>query len=309
MKNLFLYLLIILKNVIYGSTILFTSKLLDSTNTLDVLSIRFIISSAFFVLLIITKSVKINLKGKKLGLILLTALFEPVLEFIFETIGISATSNITAGLITASAPIVNVIIQFFILKEKTNFRQLICILCGVVGLFYIVVKTTSAVAVDKPYGILCMLLAVLFGAMYFSFSRKTSQSEDFSSTEITCISSVVGMVVFNTVNLVRHIIDRNITNYFMPLFSFENIIGFIVLGILSSVCAVIISNYALSKLPPIRISIFSGISTIVTIALGIIVNHEQLHFFHIIGILLIFIGIIGVNYFSEKNQLHNIIPK
>lgn len=301
MKNLHVYLITIFKNIIYGSTFLFTTKLLASTEVLDVLSIRFMISGAFLALLIVTKRIKVSFKGKKLGFIFLTALFEPVLEFAFETLGVANLSNITAGLLSASAPIMNVLIQFIILKEKTNIKQLLCLCLGVLGLCYIVVKTTAAGGEDTPIGVVFMVVAVLFGALYCSFSRKTANSEEFSAMEITCVSAFVGAVVFNGVNVVRHAVNGSLSTYFMPLLSFDNIVGFIVLGILSSILGNALSNYALAKLPPVRISVFSGFCTLTTVVLGVVCNNEKFLIFHLVGFLLVFISVIGANYFSEEN--------
>lgn len=301
MKNLHVYLITIFKNIIYGSTFLFTTKLLASTEVLDVLSIRFMISGAFLALLIVTKRIKVSFKGKKLGFIFLTALFEPVLEFAFETLGVANLSNITAGLISASAPIMNVLIQFIILKEKTNIKQLLCLCLGVLGLCYIVVKTTAEGGEDTPIGVVFMVVAVLFGVLYCSFSRKTANSEEFSAMEITCVSAFVGAVVFNGVNVVRHAVNGSLSTYFMPLLSFDNIVGFIVLGILSSILGNALSNYALAKLPPVRISVFSGFCTLTTVVLGVVCNNEKFLIFHLVGFLLVFISVIGANYFSEEN--------
>lgn len=301
MNHLGVYLLTVLKNIIYGSGTFLLSRLLDTIDTMDVLSLRFMISSVFFSLLIITKRIKVNFKEKKLGFLFLTALFEPVLEFLFEACGVAATATVTAGLIVAASPIVNAFVQFAILKEKTNFRQVVSLCCGVGGLLYIVLKT-SVGGEDKPYGVVFLLLAVLCGAMYCSFSRKTAKDENFSATEIACFSSFSGMIAFNGINIVRHMANGNIGDYFLPLFSIENVAVFLFLGVASSVFAAMISGYVLTKLPPVRVSIFGGISTLVTVALGVVFNHEKLCLFHVVGMLLMFSGIVGVNYFSCNGE-------
>lgn len=298
MRHWPVYMLVILKYMIYGSAVLFTSNLLASTDVLDVISLRFMVSSAVFALLILCRVIRVDFKNKRFGSIILTSLFEPVLYFLFETAGISMTSNITAGIIVAITPLVNALVQFLVLKEKTNLRQTVCLLAGIIGVIYIVANTSTSGGADTLPGIIFIFLAVFSGAFYCAFSRKTTTADSFSSMEVTCFSAFFGMIVFNSINVVRHIYTGTLHTYFVPFMSVENLIGFAFLGILSTVFATWSQNYVLSKLPPIRIAAFSGISTVVTIALGVLCNNEQLYFYHVAGTVLILCSIFGVNYFS-----------
>ena len=100
------YLFAVLKNAVYGTTVFFTSELTQSTDVLDVLALRFLMSAVVFWILKTTRVCKIGVgvkdffvKGERrsaLKVVLLTALFEPVLYMFFETMGVSMSSNITA---------------------------------------------------------------------------------------------------------------------------------------------------------------------------------------------------------------------
>lgn len=303
MERFFVYFLVVLKYVIYGSSVLFTANLLASADVLDVISLRFLFSSVAFALLIFFRVIRVDYRKKNMKFLILTACFEPILYFLFETLGISMTSNITAAIIVAVTPLFNAIAQGLVLKEKTNFYQSCCLFCGIAGVIYIVGKTTTVGGTDTPLGLVFMFLAVFSGALYCAFSRKTTTASSFSSVEVTSFSAFFGMLVFNGVNVVRHIAQGSLTSYFAPLFSVDNLIGFVFLGIVSTVFATWVSNYVLSKLPPVRVSAFSGISTIVTILLGVLCNYEKLYLFHIVGTLMILCCIFGVNYFSEHDGL------
>ena len=81
------YLFAILKNAVYGTTVFFTGELTESTDVLDVLALRFLMSAVVFWLLKITRVCKIQVGVKDffgqsprkavLKNVLLTALFEP----------------------------------------------------------------------------------------------------------------------------------------------------------------------------------------------------------------------------------------
>ena len=103
------YLFAVVKYVIYGLSIYFTGSLLESTDVLDVLALRFLLSFSVLFVLKQLKVVKIGVEIKEMFLVskrksvmknvLLAALFEPVLYMFFETMGISGTTGITTGVV------------------------------------------------------------------------------------------------------------------------------------------------------------------------------------------------------------------
>ncbi|MBQ7039805.1 MAG: EamA family transporter, partial [Clostridia bacterium] len=106
---------------------------------------------------------------------------------------------------------------------------------------------------------------------------------------------LLGMVAFNAVNVVRHLTMGSILTYFEPYFDLENMIGFLFLGVVSAVFATCLNSFALSKIKPSGMSAFGGISMLTTIAIGVIFNNEKLYLYHIIGLLLILVRMIGVS--------------
>lgn len=97
------YVFTFLKNAIYGTTNFFT-KGLNSNDiaAIDILALRFLLSFVILWLLKITKIVKIEVgikdvftkteRHKFIKPLLLAALFSPVIEMLFETIGFTKTS-------------------------------------------------------------------------------------------------------------------------------------------------------------------------------------------------------------------------
>ncbi len=293
------YLCVIFKNIIYGSSVYFTKDLLSTTDVLDVLAIRFLISSLFFGLLIACRVIKVNFKGKNLKYIFLTGLFEPVLYFLFETIGLDNTTAILGAIIMAMGPVVTCITQFLVLGEKNSLMQNVFLGIGIVGGTYIIINTNTGDGNNTVFGIIFVFLAVVVGSLYTSFSRKTSGTKEFTPIEITCFTAFMGAVAFNSANIVRHLYVGNIETYFTPLADWGNIVGFIFLAIVSTIVATLANNYALSKVKPSVMSAFGGVSTITTIILGTLIGGEQLYMFHIIGVTLIVTCMVGFSYFKK----------
>ena len=310
------YILAFLKYVIYGTSVFFISELESSTSVLDVLALRFLMSFVFLWLLKMTGIIKIKIGVKDFFVkndrtpfiksLFLAAMFEPVLYMFFETMGISMTTNITTAVILSLMPIVSCIVEAVILKEKNSLLQKFFLGLGIVGVIYIAAKTDTGSGENSIIGIIFLLLTIISGALFLAFSRKSSSA--FAPMEITYISAILGAVIFNAVNIVNHIIRGDILHYFDPYFNVDNLIGFIVLGIVSTVIATGMNNYCMSKMQVSTMAAFSGVSTVVTIIVGVIFGNEQLYYYHYIGLSLILIRMIGVSVISIKKERSS-LPK
>ncbi len=304
------YLFAVLKNVIYGTTIFFTGSLTETVDVLDLLSLRFLLSFVVFWLCKVTRIVKIKItvkdffvKNPRSGAIqniLLTALFEPVLYMLFETLGISMTTGITAGVILSLGAITTCILEMLVLKERNTLLQKIFLGLGIVGAIYIAVNTNTSDGQNSVLGIVFLFLTLLAGSLFSVFSRKSSKN--FSAMEITYVSCMLGAVAFNAVNVVRHLIVGDILHYFDPFFSLDNLLGFAFLGIVSTIVATGMNNFALGRMQSSTMAAFGGISTLVTVAVGVIFGGEHLYLYHIIGLSLIVIRMVGVSVIAIRRE-------
>ena len=317
MITFIVYLFAVLKNVIYGTSVFFTGELSSSVDVLDILALRFLMS---FVVLFILKSlkiVKINVgvkdvlgrtdRSKYIKSLLLAALFEPVLYMLFETLGIAMTSGITAGVILSLLPVTCCIAESIILKEKTTFLQKLFLGLGIIGVAYIAINTSTGEGKDSILGIVFLLLAIISGAFFMVFSRKSSSA--FKPMEITYFSCMLGAAVFNAINVVRHLIEGDILNYFTPYFNLDNMIGFVFLAVISTIVATSMNNFALSHMQVSTMSAFGGLSTLVTIAAGVMFGGEHLYTFHYIGLSLIVARMVGVSVIAIKKEKQKNIQK
>lgn len=309
--DLIIYGFAVLKNVIYGSSIFFTSRLTDNVDVLDVLALRFFMSFAVLLLLKVTHIVKMNISLKDFSKksarrsvmlsLVLTGLFEPVLYMTFETLGISMTTNITASVILSLLPIFSVIFEFIFLKERIDWKKGLFLVIGMIGAILIAAcAKPNENGKDTALGILFVLLAVISGALFITFSRKSS--EHFGAMEITYFSSLMGAVFFNGVNIVRHIANGTLTRYFAPFMNWDNLVGFVFLAIISTVVATGMNNFALARMQVSTMSAFSGLSTLVSIVIGVLLNAEPLYWYHNVGISLILIRVIGIILLTAGNN-------
>jgi drug/metabolite transporter (DMT)-like permease len=307
------YLCAILKSVIYGTTIFFTTSLNENVEVFDILALRFLLSFIVMWLLKITGIIKIkigvkdflkkNEKSTFLKNIFMAALFEPVLYMLLETFGVSMTTNVTAAVIVSLSPVSSCIVEEIFLKEKSTLFQKFFLALGMFGAIFIAVNTSTTDGQNSLMGILFLIGAVVSGSLFTAFSRKSSSH--FSPMDITYFSCMLGTVIFNAINITRHIVIGDIIHYFDPYFNIKNLIGFIVLGIMSTIVATMMNNFALSKLQISVMTAFGGVSTLVTIIVGIVFGGESLEFYHYIGLPFIIVRMIGVSAISIIRNKHN----
>ncbi len=308
--NILAYIFTVLKCIIYGSTPFFTIGLSKSCDTLDILALRFLLSLAVMWGLKSVGILKIRVGIKEIFLktehrpymknLILTAIFEPVLYMLFETLGISMTNGITTAVILSLSPIICCACEMIFFREHPTFLQGIFLGCGIFGAIYIAINTGTTEGKSSIWGIIFIFIALLCGALFGVFSRKSSSH--FSSMDITYISCILGAVTFNFANVVRHIAAGDIIHYFDPYFNAQNITGFVTLGILSTIVATAMGNYAFAKLRITTLTAFGGISTIVTVLIGVIFGGETLMPYHYIGFPFILIRMFGVSAISIIND-------
>lgn len=311
------YLCAMLKCVIYGSTIFFTTQLTENVDVMDILALRFLLSFAVMWILKITRVLKIkvgikdflkkNERSPFLKNLFFAALFEPVLYMFFETFGVSMTTNITAAVIISLAPISSCIIEELFLKEHSTLLQKIFLGCGMFGVIFIAANTDTSGGENSLLGILFLLGSVLSGSLFAAFSRKSSSH--FSTIERSYFSCLLGAVIFNSINVIRHIAIGDILHYFDPFMDNDNIMGFLFLGVLSTIIATCMNNFALSKLQMSTMVAFGGVSTIVTIVIGVVFGNETLQPFHFIGLFFIVLRMVGVSAVSIYREKKGLLKK
>lgn len=299
-KNLRPYIASIATSFIFGLSFIFSKAALAITDPLTLLSFRFLTAFVIMSVLVLAGVIKLNYRNKPiLGLVFL-GIIEPVLYFIFETYGIKYSSASMAGLMIALIPILVAILGNYFLREKPSIIQMFFIALSVAGVAFIVVMNNSGGKNSSSIGILILLGAVTCAAAYNIYSR--SLSTRFTPMELTYFMMGVGAIFFNFMSIISHAINGNLNNYFSILLNRNFIIAILYLGILSSVIAFYLTNFALSKIEASRSAIFSNLSTIVSIVGGVVFLKEHFYFYHIIGSIMILIGVWGTNQFRLSNQ-------
>ena len=289
----------ILYSAFFGFSFLFTKNTLDHITPFQLLGYRFALAALFFTLLQILNIIKVDFRGKKLKMLLLLGLVQPIAYFTFETTGINLTTSSEAGLFISVIPIFVVIFSGIFLGEKPARLEIIFVLLSVTGVIFITTMRGKVEIGNSYLGVILLMGAVISAAIYNMLSRKLSLS--FSSTEITYVMMWSGAIFFNIISIIK--LRNEPFTYFTSLASIEVLTGVIYLGVFSSVIAFFMLNYAIAHMDAIKAAVFANLTTVIAILAGIIFRGEPFYWFQIVGSMLIITGVSGTIYFGKKRKI------
>ncbi len=204
-----------------------------------------------------------------------------------------------AGILFATIPILTTIMASIFLKEQTTIIQKVSIIVSVFGVIYIFIMKGSSISFTSWSGLCLLLISCLSSAGYAVLTRSLIRT--FKPLEITFFMLGIGFIFFNLASLLSHISNGSVQTMFTPWTNSNFIISILFLGVLASFITSLLSNYILSKISATQMSVFSNLSTIISIAAGAILLAEEIFVYHIIGSALIIFGVIGTNVFKNKS--------
>lgn len=294
-------------SLIFGFSFMFSKVALEVMGPIELIAFRFMLAALTLYILKLFNIIKVNLKGKNIKVILLASLAEPVIYFIFEALGLSLTSSSEAGLMISLIPVITALLGVVVLKETLKPIQVIFIVMSVGGVIFINLMKEGLSLSGNFLGIIFLTIAVLSSGFYNIGTKRASES--FNPIEVTYVMMWVGAIAFNLILAGTHLINGTIGEYFVPMMNLKAIIPIIYLGILSSIVAFFMVNYSISKMPVSQFAVFGNLVTLVSIFAGVFILKEDFFWYHIVGSIVILLGVWGTVYFGAKDRMPKWIEK
>lgn len=285
---------------IIGLSFLLTKIALLYADPIDTLAFRFTFSFLGIVVLVATGIFRLSLKGKPWPRLFLLALMYPLGFFTLQAFGLQHASSAEGGIIFAVTPILVALLASIFLKETTTLLQKLSITLSVFGVILIFITQGTNINITSFAGISLLALSCLASAGYIVLSRFLLRT--FTPHEITCFMMTIGFITFWLSSLIRHAASGTMNQLLAPLAHADFVWAIIYLGILASLVTSFTASYALSKLEASRISVFSNLSTVISIAAGAFLLGETVTIYHILGSALIITGVIGTNM-KQRSKL------
>lgn len=281
----------------WGFSFYFTRLGLNTAQPFVLLAHRFTLAVLLLLVLMLSGVVHLHLRGKKLGLLLLLGLFEPVLYFVGEEYGLLNSSTIFSGIMIATIPIFVLAASGVFLKEKATPGQVIWSFVSIAGVIVIALQGSGNGTVTLK-GALFLLLAVFGAVAYTILSRKLSA--DFSAFERTFVCMAEGAVAFWILAVIQCRAD--LREVVTPLASGQYWLCIGYLGCIASVVCYLCLNSALTHISANRIAIGTNLVTVITVIAGILFLHEPFSWVSVLACVIILVGIYGVVRISPAQE-------
>ncbi len=280
--------------VIFGFSFMFTKIALCYATPMTVIADRYLVAFIALSIVMIFKKLKIK-NVKNISKLFVMALFQPVLYFLCESYGIKLTTSGFSSVMISLIPVISIFGGMVVLKEFPSPMQYVFTVLSVLG----VVVFAYSGKVDgtvTPLGIVLLLGAVISSVAYNVLSRKIST--EFTPFERTYAMMVTGLTVFLAISFAENINCpvNIIINFENPLYT----ASILYLGVFSSVIAFLLLNYANTYLPVSKTTVFSNITTVVSVLAGIVFLGEKLSVYTVVSSLMIIAGVWGVQLAGQK---------
>ncbi|MCF7758449.1 DMT family transporter [Paenibacillus xylanexedens] len=295
------YIAAILYAAIIGLSFLFVKMTVTVAHPIDLLAHRFALSLIVVSIPVILGWIKIRLSLRDLWRIIPLGLLSPVLFFAFQAFGLVSSNSSEAGIIQAMAPVFTLVLASVFLKERTSTMQKLFLLLSVAGVVFIFIMQGSDMSIGNLKGIALLLLSTVCFAGYGVLARPLTQK--YKPMELTWVTLMVGCIVFNAASMIRHASSGSMMDYIKPLGDTSYLGALAYLAILSTMISTLLASYALTHLEASQMSVFSNLSTLISIVGGAWILHEPVGYYHYIGALLIIAGVLGTNMSGRKHRL------
>ncbi len=258
---------------IFGLSFLVTKGALSVFRPAELLFLRFALATLSLGILGALRVVTFSFAGKPKKPLLLMCLFQPIVYFTCETLGLQRISSISAGLILGALPAVVAALSFPLLKERLRPLQWVGLALSVLGLSFVVGLPGSPAEGrgDSPAGLLLILAALLSAAFYNVTSRRVSRW--YSPAESTFAMMASGALVFGLITLISSLVRGDWSMVSRGTVQSWGAIAY--LGFLSSVLAFFLINLTLAHLPASRSAVFATLVPLVSLVAGVLVGGDK----------------------------------
>ena len=293
-------------SVIFVMSFMFSKLALEKAAPTVLLAVRFTVAVAAMTLVILVNALvgklrgrplfTFSLRGKPVYQLLLLGIVQPVAYFIFENYGILYTSSAVAGTIIAAVPVCCILMDVLVLHEKVTLKQVLCAVCAIGGVALI---SAGGAVMVSALGMLFLLLTMLSDTLYYGISH--SAAKLFTPFEMTYVMFVVGMVVFIPVALL-HAGGLTSPMILEPLQDGQFWLAVLYLGLLSSVMAYGLLNFANSHLSVSETSLFSNVTTVVSVLAGVVLLKESFSVWQMLGVVIILVCVFVANVSGKETR-------
>ncbi len=194
------------------------------------------------------------------------------------------TVAINLGIVQSTTPAFIMIISMFWLKTRINLKQVTGLLITFIGVLIVISNgnLASVLRLKLNNGDLLMIVACIFYAIYAVGLRKRPEINDILLMTIFSYIAFVGSIPGLMIEIIQY-------SFFFP--TFKGIMILSVIIIFPSLLAQILFMKGVKIVGPALSGLYTNLVPIFTSLLAIIILDEVFHIYHLISLIIIFLGI------------------
>ncbi len=272
----------------WGLSFVATKIALQSFSPFCLIFFRFFSAALFFVVLLWHTGFP-SLTKKTFRSLLVLALMEPGLYFLFETFGLQYTSATKTSLIIATIPVVVLVLSSFFLKERLRPINMLGIAVSLAGVALLVFGGRPQIGLKgMMFGDMLIFGAVIAASVYMILTRKLGES--LSSLQITGMQIIFGALLFLPLFLwdLPHLDWQSVTK--------NSLMALIVLTIFATIGAFLCYNFALTRIPAAQAAVCINGIPLVTACGAWVLLGETLTSMQFFGGALVLVAVFLANY-------------
>ncbi len=274
--------------LLWSSSFVALKYAFQSYHPMLVIFARMLIGSICF-LPFITTFRKVTITRHELKYLLIMAICEPCLYFIFEAKALQNTTASQAGMITSILPLLVAVLAWGILREKVSRQTRIGFLLAVSGAVILSLAAEESANAPNPLlGNFYEFLAMICAAGY-TISLKYL-SRNLPALFLTATQAFVGAIFFLPFVLFTH---DSLPEFHLPAF-----LAIIYLGTFVTFGAYGCYNYAVGCIPASQAAGFINLIPVFSVIMGMVLLNERMNGIQLAACALVFLGI----YLSGSNK-------
>lgn len=282
------YAIVVVAIVLWGMSYIWSDTLIRlGVSVYYFLPIRILLAGLALLVFNWLSGALVKIRREDLWKFLIVALCEPLLYFLFETIGIRETGSPTiSSVIIATVPIFSITAGVLFFREKISLVNIVGVAVTLAGIF-VVVSGQDVVSCSGNFvlGVILLLLAVLTEVGYASFTKVLTSKYDASV--IAMYQFLIGSVYFLPFFFTKGLED------FSPVYlSWAAIKPILYLAVLCSSLAFTLWAMSIDKLGVGKSSVFIAMMCVSTALVAEVIGRESLSLWQWLGVALAIAGII-----------------
>ena len=274
--------LIVLLGAVWGCSFLFNAILVRELGPIWISALRTLIGGLGCWLFFLATRKTLPTDPKLYAQLLVLGLLNYAIPFALFPIAAPHVASGIIGVINGMLPMTVVIVSYFWPgAERATGSKIVGVLIGFVGAAILAYPSFSEGGATQLWAIGACLLATVCYAFALNYARRF---KNVDSSTVAAISLTAAMLVSVPVAL----LTEGVPVITRP----ETWAALLAIGLLSSTFAFLLLWWLLPRVGATNMSLNTYITPISAILLGVFVLHERFELVHVLGIIVIFIGLV-----------------